>query len=196
MQCKWFYAHWLLIIQYSFTFRKYFSVYSGKKCIYFKMPFCMDYSFIPQPLFYVLLVEPRHHGEKKVQDADNLPVCCCSVSNIQRLWKSIPISAICRGKVVESAMILIFHLCNLWGISSVFLTLVLLFGPTDPGQDTEHGTETCSFQIAQGRLGLIGMFSTRKTSSLQGTTLVCPSCMEKATSECPGMWELQEISAV
>lgn len=74
-----------LTIDNSFTFRKYFLVYSGKKCIYFKMPFCMDYSFIPQLLFYFLLLEPRHHGEKRVQDADNLPMCYCSVSNIQRL---------------------------------------------------------------------------------------------------------------
>lgn len=79
------------------------------------MPFCMGYSFIPWLLFYFLLVEPRHCGEKRVQDAENLPVCCCSVSNIQRLRKSIIISPISRGKVVESGMILIFHLCNLWG---------------------------------------------------------------------------------
>lgn len=75
----------------------------------------MGYGFIPWLLFYFLLVEPRHHGEKRVQDADNLPVCCSSVSNIQRLWKSIIISAISRGKVVENGVILIFHLHNLWG---------------------------------------------------------------------------------
>lgn len=116
MQCKWFHPHWLLIIQYSFTFRKYFLICSGKKkSIYFKMPFCMGYSFIPRLMFYFSLVEPRHCGEKRVQDADNLPMCCCSVSNIQRLWKSIIISAISWGKVVENGMILIFHLCNLWG---------------------------------------------------------------------------------
>lgn len=79
-------------------------------------------------------------------------------------------------------MILIFHLCNLWR-KHVCFSLVLLFEPIDPGQDTEHGTKTCSFQIAQGRLEWIGIFS-RKTCSLQGTALVCPSCMEKATCEC------------
>lgn len=91
----------------------------------------MGYSFIQQLPFYFLLMKTRHRGEKRIRDADNLPMCRSSVSNIQRLWKSILISAICRGKLSESRTILIFHLCNLWGKPCLFFSLVLLFGPTD-----------------------------------------------------------------
>lgn len=91
----------------------------------------MGYSFIQQLPFYFLLMKTRHRGEKRIWDADNLPMCRSSVSNIQRLWKSILISAICRGKLSESRTILIFHLCNLWGKPCLFFSLVLLFGPTD-----------------------------------------------------------------
>lgn len=89
----------------------------------------MGYSFIPQLLFYFWLMKTRHHGEKRIRDADTLPVCCCSVGNIQRLWKRVIISAIPRGKTSASRASLIFHLCNLWGKRCVFLSLVL---PLDP----------------------------------------------------------------
>lgn len=90
----------------------------------------MGYGFIPQLLFYFLLMKRRHHGEKRIWDADTLPVCHSSAGSTQRLWESIIISAISSGKFSESRMILIFHLCNLWGKTCVFLSLVLLFGPT------------------------------------------------------------------